>query len=494
MRFVTAVLWMLGTIALGMSLGGTLPNVAADWPQWRGPQRTGYVDAGPLRTELPTEGLEPVWKFDSLAGGTSGGWSSPVVVGDRVFVYAHTKVKNSDADLGEAKFPWLSPDKRTMSDAEYQEYETKRRDENERRAKAYSFSQRLLCLSLSSGEVVWDKIEETVYTRFTQSSTPCVAGGKVFLLTPARTAKCYDASTGEVLWSQPLPGKFRDEFFASSFVVDGDTAIVCCGPVFALSTDDGHVLWTGDTDAEYQSHSSPLIWKAKQGSVVIANTSGGRTQAYRAKDGSKLWEIKTGVGSSTPILAGDRLLTYGSSRKSGLTAYTLDASQIEKTPSQVWQFQRAADSGTTPVVRGDEVFVQGEKRVAKINLNDGKAVWQTTLRISTPKYTSLIGAGEQLFFGWEGILAIDANGDKFSQLYDAEIDSRGRLIRGEDLRKLLELDKVASEEDGLSKSEALWQREAVKSGPLGCCTPAFSNGHLVVRLRDSLVCYDLRRQ
>jgi outer membrane protein assembly factor BamB len=464
----------------------------AGWPQWRGPQRTGFIDFGPLVTQLPDEGLIPRWKFDSFPGGNSGGWSSPVIVGDRVFAYSHSKTKNADADLGEAKYPWLPPSKRTMSDEEYREYEVKRRDENERRAKAFRFEQRLLCLDLTSGDVIWDHSEETVYTRFTQSSTPCVDAGKVFILTPARTAKCFDASTGQEIWSQQLPGEFRDEFFASSFVVDGTTAIVACGALFALSTNDGEILWKGDGDEEYQSHSSPVLWKTDLANVAISNASGGRTEAYGIDDGTKLWEIKSGAGSSTPIVSGNHLLTYGSSRKSGLSAFLLDASDIKKAPEKAWQFQRAADSGSTPVVRGEHVFVQGEKRVAKIRLEDGKSVWQTTLNISTPKYTSLIGVGDQVLYGWEGILAFDANAEKFQQLYDAEIDSRGRLIRSEDLRRFLKLDEGSNDADSQARSEKVWQTEAIKSGPLGCCTPAFSEGQLVVRLRDSIICYDLR--
>ncbi|NND97386.1 MAG: PQQ-like beta-propeller repeat protein [Pirellulaceae bacterium] len=465
----------------------------ADWPQWRGPERSGYIQSGPLLTELPSDGLEPLWRIDSFAGGTSGGWSSPVISGNRVFVYSHTKERNKDADLGEAKYPWLSPDKRTgMTDEQYADYEIKRRDENEARAKAYRFEQRLVCADLNSGDILWDQVEPTVYTRFTQSSTPCVADGKVFVLSPARTARCYDAQTGNVLWSTPIEGAFRDEFFSSSFAVEGSIALVSCGPLVAINVDDGRELWRGDGDAEYQSHSSPVIWHAKSGAVAITNTSGGRTEAYRISDGKKLWVIQSGAGSSTPIVADNILLTYGSSRKSGLTAYQLNDTASEKQPEQIWQFQRAADSGSTPVVRGDSVFVQGEKRVAKVRLADGKSQWQTTLKISTPKYTSMIGVGDQLFYGWEGLMAFRADGDRFEQIYDAEIDSRGRLIRGDDLRRLLKLDELAATDGGLSKSERLWQDEAVKSGPLGCSTPAFSDGKLVIRLRNSVICFDLR--
>ena len=465
---------------------------SADWPQWRGPDRTGYVESEPLLDSLPEGGLKAEWRFDSLSGGNSGGWGSPVITDGKVFVYAHTKIKQGDP--GEKKYPWLSPDKRVgMSDEEYQEYEVKRRAEDERRAKAYSFEQRLVCLDLASGEVVWDKKSPGTYSRFVQSGTPCVSDDKVLILGPGRLAYCHDAETGNVVWQKQLPGEFRDEFFASSFAVEGNVALVACGPLYALDVSDGTILWSGDTKRDYSSHSSPVVWKAGDAPVAICNTSGGRTQAYRISDGSKLWELSTGVSQSSPIVSGETLLTYGSSRKNGLIAFRLSPDAPEKTPEELWRFRGASDSGSTPVVRGEHVFVQGEKRLAKIQLADGKRLWQTTMQISTPKYTSLIAAGDQVIYAWEGILSFDAESDSYQQLYDAEIDSDSMLITGEDLRKKLKLDELEATEGGLAKSESLWQKNAIRTGPLRCSSPAVSGGRLVVRLDNALVCYDLRR-
>ena len=467
----------------------------ADWPQWRGPQRTGYVESPPLKRSLPKQGLAPMWKVSRLAGGNSGGWSSPAIADGRVYVYSHTKTKNAEADnLGPAKYPWLPPERRTgMTDEEYEAYEVLRRDENEKRAKAFLFEERLLCVDLESGETIWDRTVTSTYTRFTHSGTPCIAGGRVFVLGAQRTARCYDAATGEILWAKRLPGEFRDEYFSSSFAVSDDHALVCCGPLIALSVDDGELLWRGDGALDYQSHSSPVVWNANDVSVAITNAANGLTKAYRVSDGSKLWELDSGVGRSTPLIAGDLLLTYGSSRKSGLSAYRLSPEAPGKLPERIWQFQRAADSGSTPVVRGDAVFVQGDKRLAKVNLQDGKTVWQTTMRISNPRYTSLIAAGDQVFYAWEGLLCFDGLGDRYQQLYDAEIDAEGMLIGSDDLREKLKLDELSSDADGLARAEKIWQQNAVKSGPLGCSTPAVSRGRMVIRLRDGVVAYDLRR-
>ncbi len=463
----------------------------ADWPQWRGPNRTGFVDSPELTESLPENGKKPKWKFDSFPGGTSGGWGSPVISNNQVYVYSHAKNKKGDAAVPEKKFPWLAPEKRVgMSDEEYQEYEVKRRNEDEQRSKAFKFTQRLVCLDLDNGQVVWEKQTAGAYTRFVQSGTPCVANGKVFVLGPARTALCYDAKTGALLWEKRLPGEFRDEYFGSSFIVHENVALVACGPLYALNTDDGKILWNGDENHDYSSHSSPTVWSSGNTALAICNTEGGRTEAYRIADGKQLWELTSGTARSSPIIAGDLLLTYGGSRKNGLTAFKLGG---ESKPEQLWQFRGAADSGTTPVVRGGYAFVQGEKRVAKVDLSDGSRVWQTSLKISKPKYTSMIAAGKQVFFAWEGIMAFDAESKDFSMIYDAEVDSKGRLIEGDKLRKELKLDEIASREGGLAESEKLWQKEAVESGPLACTTPAFSDGKLVVRLRDSVVCYDLAK-
>lgn len=466
----------------------------AEWPQWRGADRNGFVETPVLIESLPPEGLAAKWSLGSFPGGNSGGWSSPAISHRRVYLFSHTKQKNPDVKLAESKYPWLSPDKRVgMTDEEYQAYEVKRRDENERRSKAFRFEERLVCLDLETGEVIWDKSQESKYTRFVQSGTPCVGQGRVFVLGAERTAHCYDAENGTLLWSQRLPGEFRDEFFASSFTVVDDVALVACGPLVALNTSDGAVLWKGDAPLDYQSHSSPAIWDAGTVKVAIVNTAGGRTQAYRIESGEKLWEVSAGAGQSTPIVAGDSLLVYGSSRKSGLSAYALDREQPAKAPERQWQFQRAADSGSTPVVRGDAVFVQGEKRLAKVRLSDGDAEWQTTMKISNPRYTSLISAGDQVFFGWEGLLAFQAEGEHYTPLYEAKVDEEYRLIATGDLRKKLKMDEVSDGEGGAENAEKLWQKKAVATGPLACSTPAVSDGRMIIRLRDAVVCYDLRK-
>src|SRR3954463_16717157 len=58
---------------------------AADWPQWRGPNRDGISQEKGLLQEWPKEGPKLLWQIKDLGGG----FSTPSVVGTRLYVMAN---------------------------------------------------------------------------------------------------------------------------------------------------------------------------------------------------------------------------------------------------------------------------------------------------------------------------------------------------------------------------------------------------------------------
>ena len=98
----------VAVVAFVSSLGAL---VGADWPQWRGPSRTGVVEgfnapaAWPDRPKL-------VWKVQAGVG-----HASPIVVGGRVFLFARSSEQESLSarDLTTGKEIW-----RQSYDAPYQ--------------------------------------------------------------------------------------------------------------------------------------------------------------------------------------------------------------------------------------------------------------------------------------------------------------------------------------------------------------------------------------
>lgn len=63
-------------------------DLAADWPQWRGPTRDGIAPAGiKLLDQWPKEGPPQVWKSEYVPSLRGGGAGSPVVAEGKVFLY-----------------------------------------------------------------------------------------------------------------------------------------------------------------------------------------------------------------------------------------------------------------------------------------------------------------------------------------------------------------------------------------------------------------------
>ncbi|MCH7725376.1 MAG: PQQ-binding-like beta-propeller repeat protein [Planctomycetes bacterium] len=464
---------------------------AADWNQWRGPNRNGATaESPPLTSSLPAMGLKPLWvSTEQIPAGRAGGWSSPIVADGRVFLFVHQRVRVGDEPLPKRKFPWLAPDKRGgMTAQEYQDYEVNRRDEDQMLGRFYRYADVVYCMSASTGKPIWTTQINSVYTRFPQSGSPAVVNGKVYVLGAAYTARCLDAESGKELWKSKLPGEFRDQSMQSSFVVADGVAVILSGKLFGLNADTGKVLWSVGEEEARQLHSSPAIWETGDRHLAISNVPGGQTVCVDIRSGEQLWKVASMSGHSSPTVVGDRLLTYGSSRKGGLRCYKLSPAGAE----HVWTFNGAADSGSCPVVVGDYAYVQGERRLACVNLETGDEEWMTTLDLGRPRYTSLVAADNKVYYAFDGVLCFAATADAYTQLIKAKIDRNALMADEAAFRKLLGIDQLGKTGEDKKKADRVWRASFSGAGPLPCATPAIVDGKLFVRLNDSVVCYDLR--
>jgi outer membrane protein assembly factor BamB len=374
-----------------------------------------------------------------------------------------------------------------MTDEEYEEYERNRRDEDEARAAAFKFFETLYCLDAESGKLLWKNERQSVYTRFAQSGSPAVIDGRVYALGAGRLARCISAADGKDLWDRKLPGDFRDEFPQSSFAVVDGVAVVLCGSLFGLNADSGEIAWQA-LDEDRVLHSSPAICTSGGRSMAIVNVPDGRTICVDANDGRTLWTIESLAGHSTPIVVGDKLLTYGSSRKAGLRCFAISADGAE----ELWVCQKAADSGSSPVVVGDHVYVQGERRLVCVRLADGDEAWMTELDIGNPRYTSLVAADDKLIYAFEGVLCFAADSEDYRQLMNAKIDATGLMAEESAFRAKLKMDELQKTAEGQKEAERIWREAFNNAGPLPCASPAIADGRIYMRLKNGLACYDLR--
>ena len=113
-------IWKLFPAFLALSLFGSQPIFADDWPQWLGPERDSVWRETGIVRKFPTNGPSVRWRT-SVAGGYSG----PAVAGGRVYV--------TDRLLAQGVSNPTDPFKTGV----------------------IAGSERILCLEQSTGKILW---------------------------------------------------------------------------------------------------------------------------------------------------------------------------------------------------------------------------------------------------------------------------------------------------------------------------------------------------
>src|SRR5215831_1943026 len=79
--------------------GFALPAGAADWPQWRGPERNGISQETGLLKGWPKEGPKLLWQVKDIGNG----YSTPAVVGERLYLLSNRGMDNEFVQALEVK-------------------------------------------------------------------------------------------------------------------------------------------------------------------------------------------------------------------------------------------------------------------------------------------------------------------------------------------------------------------------------------------------------
>lgn len=143
---------------------------------------------------------------------------------------------------------------------------------------------------------------------------PLVTGPVVLLTTTNRMVTAVSAETGEIYWEQRLDGAF-----VVPPLLDGDRIFVATAAenatVYALRLRDGRTVWKRNVPSVVRT---PLLLN----DVLYLGTQPGRMFALSAEDGEVVWDVRLGVPvASTPVPWGRRVLV-GTGRDSLVTLDT----------------------------------------------------------------------------------------------------------------------------------------------------------------------------
>jgi outer membrane protein assembly factor BamB len=278
MRTCSRILLAACLLALPLAIWG------ADWPQWRGPDRTGLSKETGLLKEWPKEGPPLVWTFDNAGTGFAG----PAIVGGRLYTMG------------------------ARGDVEY-----------------------VIALD-GKGQELWSKKIGPLFFFKGNSwsggpnATPTVDGTLLYALGSQGDLVCLETADGKEVWRKNLPKELAAEIsnvfggkdtekmgwgFCWSPLVDGDH-LVCIpgGPegLFAsLNKKTGALEWRSKAVKDQATYSSPIAIDVGGVRQYVAMVQNG-VIGVAAKNGDLLWEYRRedpypDVVCPTPISLGDQV-------------------------------------------------------------------------------------------------------------------------------------------------------------------------------------------
>lgn len=412
-----ARLFVLALVFIGY-IGSGANSTRADWPQFRGPNGQGVaIDA---KVPLTWSDTEHVKWATPIAG---KGWSSPVVLGDQVWLTTGVETKPTPEQIGQR----FRESGLTAEDFK-------------RRQVAGSLSLRAVCLELASGrirhdfEVIHTDRPAAIHTGNSYASaTPVVEPGRLYCHFAQGTC-CLDTETGQLRWKREFPVDYSVGC-GSSPILQGDLLVVPCDGidqqfVVALDKHTGKTVW--------QTPRPPI--KAADGqqkkaySTALLVEHGGREQlvipgaqwvvSYDPATGRELWRVDHGVGFSNvprPVFGHGMVYICTGFGSKELWAIRVDGEGDVTSTHVAWKQNSQIPTNPSPVLVDDLIFLVSDNGIAGcFDARTGEQHWKQ--RIGMNFSASPIAVDDRAyFFSHEGDIVTLAASREFKEL------ARGRI-------------------------------------------------------------------
>jgi outer membrane protein assembly factor BamB len=415
----------LRLLALLVVLAGeTLSVRAADWPQFRGPNRDGVWNETGIMESFPPGGLRISWRMP-----VGRGWSSPVVAQGRVYV-TDVRIERSAA------------------------------------------TERVLCFDESNGKLLWSHAYPVDYPEWALGpdaggprATPITRDGKVFTLGALGDLCCLDAAKGVVLWEKKLAKDYPVKEFtgitASPLIEDKLLILYICGKpaacIVAFDLNSGKEAWRALDDSF--TYSSPIIVAEGRRKQLIVWTQEAVT-SLDPSTGKTWWRERLHTPGdqavSTPVYSNRRLLVAGLMLK--LNADTPAASVLW--PETKAASKRILSNTSTALLWGDYVYsAKSTGELVCLEAGTGQQVWQTNTVTSLKNGSSI---------------HVTPNGDSVLLFTDQGNLIRARVSAGgyQELSRVHLIDAT----NPFNGRNVVWP------------PPAYANRHVFARNDQELVC------
>lgn len=512
-----------------LSLATASLSIAADWPQWRGPEANGVVVGGAkLVDSLPAEGPPKLWQSERLPGGTGGGWSGVSVVGGRAYVYLNWKGTEPVATRkltgrGLQGLGWrqdVPPELlATVEKARLSEERAAIKNSREVRkwagewTKANVPPEQRKWQSWASIRLNWgargipmDVLEKLVPIKDKEFASQeeldkwfaenGIEGNiKKYVAGVIRTTRkvaddvmlCLDAATGKTLWKTTLPGRSTGFPSSSTPCIEGNRGYVLGSDanIYCFDTSDGKKVWQAKGKGNARSFDAASFIMADGVLVLIA----GPVTGYDPKSGEELWSSRKITGdhqSAAYWRHGGKTYLICNSKRDVACVEPASGEVLWTTPGGGW---------SSVAVDGDRMAVYTSKK--QVGLSTYKLSLTGAERIGGVPFTDR-GASPVIHDGHA--YAVGGRGNAWAKCISLET---GELKWEEKLRGNAEISSPIVA-DGKVIAVVGTVLQMFKASPAGyaslgtaklgvesCTSPSLVDGKLFLRLRQGVACYDL---
>ena len=356
-----------------------LSAYAADWPQWRGPNRDGISKETGLLDSWPAGGPHLFWKTQGLGEGHS----SFAVVGDRLY---------TQGQQGNQEF--------------------------------------VIAFDTRTGKQLWKTPSGRAYHESRghgPRGTPTIDGNRLYALAADGTLVCLDTATGERIWGMNIVERFGGHVptwgISESPLLDGDRVIVTPGgpgaSVVALDKIKGNLLWKSQSDPA--GYSSPISFDASGSRKVVVFTARG-AMGLDLTNGDLQWRYdkvaNRTANIATPIVH-DGFVFLSSDYGTGCALLKLTQGGRVGGASEIYFNRDMRNHYSTSVLIGDTVYGFSSGILTAMKFLTGEVAWRNR---SVGKGSVTYAEGRLYALSEEGVMGlIDATPEGYTERSRFEI-------------------------------------------------------------------------
>lgn len=312
-------------------------EIAADWPQWRGPQRDGISRETGLMESWPRGGPPLLWR----ARGLGSGYSTVSVADGRIFT--------------------LGADR----NAEW-----------------------VIALEVATGKELWRSRSGRRYRNGRGDGprgAPTVDGNRVYALGGWGDLNVLDAASGKHVWSinvlEAFGGRNISWGISESPLVLDDRVLVMAGgrsaSIVALDKSDGSVIWKSEADDE-ASYSSAVV-ATIHGVRQAVYFTGERAIGVSVADGSTLWSYRRvsnrTANVATPIVRGNYVF-LSSDYGTGCALLEIEGGPAGMSAREVYFSRQMRNHHASSVLVRDTVYGFSGSILTALDFRTGELLWR----------------------------------------------------------------------------------------------------------------------